>query len=68
MSFDIFAILLFTVSSDKGTEFTLLASFRPSNICVIFTALGFICFSPAVCGAFTFAIVKETSYEARRSG
>ena len=42
MPFAISAILLFTVSSDKGTESILLASFRLSNICAIFTALGFL--------------------------
>ena len=60
MSFAISAILLFTMSSDKGTESILLASFRPSNIGAIFTALGFISFSPAACSAVAFVIVKET--------
>ena len=60
MSFAISAILLFTVSSDKGTDSILLASFRPSNVCAMFTALGFISFSPAVQGAFAIAIIKET--------
>ena len=70
MSFTISAILLFTVSSEKETESILLASIRPSNICSIFTALDFIYFSPAVSGAlaFAFAIIKETSFEARSSG
>ena len=53
-------IFLFTVLWDKGTEPILLASFRPSNICAIFTALGSISFSPTLWGAF--AIIKETSY------
>ena len=66
MTFAISAILLFTVSSDMGIKFILLASFRPSNICVIFTPSGLISFSPDVWGAF--AIIKETSYQARRSG
>ena len=66
--FAISAILLFTVSLDKRTESILLASFRPSNICAIFTAFCFISFSPAVCGVFAFAVTKQTSYEARRSG
>ena len=39
MSFAISAILSFTVSSDKGTEFILFASFWPSNICAIFPHL-----------------------------
>ena len=64
MSFAISAILVFAVSSDKGTESILSASFRPSNICAIFTALGFISFSPAESDAFAFVIIKETSYEA----
>ena len=65
MSFAISAILLFTVSSDKGTESIPFALFWPSNICALFTAIGYISFSQAVLGAF--AITKETSYEARRS-
>ena len=48
MSFAISAILLFTVSSDKKIESMSLTSFWPSNICAIFTTLGFISFSPAV--------------------
>ena len=47
------------MSSDKETESIPLASFRPSNICAIFTAFGFMSFSPVVWGAFT--IIKETS-------
>ena len=37
-----------TMSLDKRTESILLAWFRPSNICAIFSALGFISFSQAM--------------------